>query len=223
MDIENNLRTIQGTLPSNVKLIAVTKTKPEGLVMEAYRAGHKFFGENKAQELALKHENLPKDIEWHMIGHLQTNKIKYIIPFISLIHSIDSLNLLQAVDKEANKCNRIVLCLLQLKIAQEETKFGLTQLEIARILETKEFNEMKNIRIVGLMGMATYTEDHDLIRNEFRYCKSVFEELRTQFFSNQPDFKELSMGMSDDYRIAIEEGSTMVRIGSLVFGARSNS
>jgi pyridoxal phosphate enzyme (YggS family) len=222
MDIANKIKIIKDTLPDNVKLIAVTKTKPEAFLMEAYNTGHKIFGENKAQELASKYAILPKDIEWHMIGHLQSNKVKYIASFVNLIHSIDSINLLQAIDKEGSKHNRTIKCLMQIKIAKEETKFGLSPAEIERILESNEFNEMKNIKIAGVMGMATFTDDNEMVRNEFKYCKRAFEDIRTKYFPDQPDFKEISMGMSDDYKIAIEEGSTMVRIGSSIFGTRTN-
>jgi PLP dependent protein len=220
MDIAEKIKSIQDTLPPNVKLIAVTKTKPESMIRKAYDAGHKIFGENKAQELAAKYANLPRDIEWHMIGHLQSNKVKYIVPFVHMIHSVDSLSLLLEIEKEAAKNNITIKCLLQLKIASEESKFGLSHAEIVSILESHEFGELKNCRIVGLMGMATYTEDKGIIRTEFRNCKKIFEDIRNRYFSIQPDFKVLSMGMSDDYRIAVAEGATIVRIGSSIFGER---
>jgi pyridoxal phosphate enzyme (YggS family) len=220
MDIAGKIKSFQDTLPSHVKLIAVTKTKPDSMIMQAYNAGHKIFGENKAQELAAKYANLPRDIEWHMIGHLQSNKVKYIVPFVHMIHSVDSLSLLLEIEKEAAKHNITIKCLLQLKIASEESKFGLSHAEIVSIIESREFSELKNCRIIGLMGMATYTEDQGIIRTEFRNCKKIFEDIRNRYFPMQPDFKEISMGMSDDYKIAVEEGSTIVRIGSSIFGER---
>jgi PLP dependent protein len=220
MEIANRIKIIKETLPDHVKLVAVTKTKPESLILEAYRSGHKIFGENKAQEMASKFTILPKDIEWHMIGHLQTNKVKYIASFVSLIHSVDSLILLQAIDKEADKHERVIPCLIQVKIAKEDTKFGLSLSEISKILASAEFWELKNIKIVGVMGMATFTDDLEIVRSEFRYCKKVFEDIRSTFFSDNPDFKEISMGMSDDYKIAVEEGATMIRVGSSIFGER---
>jgi PLP dependent protein len=223
MDIANRIKIVKDTLPDHVKLVAVTKTKPGSLILEAYRSGHKIFGENKAQEMASKFTILPKDIEWHMIGHLQTNKVKYIASFVSLIHSVDSLILLQAIDKEACKHNRTIPCLIQVKIAKEDTKFGLAPAEIWRILESEEFWKLKNIKITGVMGMATFTEDLETVRTEFRCCKQVFKDIGSKFFPDNPDFKEISMGMSDDYKIAVEEGATMVRVGSSIFGLRQNT
>lgn len=220
LDVAENIDILKSQIPENVKLVAISKTKPAELILRAYHSGHKIFGENKVQELAQKYEKLPKDIEWHMVGHLQTNKVKYIAPFVNLIHSIDSLKLLKVVNKEAQKSNRIVDCLLQIHIADEETKFGLSKLEVIDILNSEEYLNCKNIQIIGLMGMATYTNDIEHIRREFRYLKSVFDELKTQFFSDNGFFKEISMGMSGDYETAIEEGSTMVRIGSSIFGNR---
>lgn len=220
MDIATKIKYLKKTLPDNVKLVAVTKTKPSSLIMEAYESGHEIFGENKAQEMATKYAILPKDIEWHMIGHLQTNKVKYIASFVSLIHSVDSLDLLQAIDKEADKHGRVIPCLIQVKIAKEVTKFGLAPSEISNILESEEFRKLKNIKIAGLMGMATFTDDLEAVRTEFRTCKQVFKDLQSKFFRNNPDFQEISMGMSDDYKIAVEEGATMVRIGSSIFGER---
>ena len=182
-----------------------------------YDAGHRFFGENRPQELKAKHELLPKDIEWHFIGHLQTNKIKYIAPFVSLIHSIDTFSLLQEVNRHAEKNNRIIPCLLQFFIAQETTKYGFSFEECKQMLENPIFSSLKNVNITGVMGMATFTDDKTLIREEFKKLHQYFTQLKTQYFSNHPDFKEISMGMSDDYAMAIEEGSTMVRIGSAVF------
>jgi len=208
-------------LPKSVKLVAVSKTKPEELIMEAYNIGHKVFGENKIQDLVRKYENMPKDIEWHFIGHLQTNKIKYIAPFVSLIHAVDSYKLLKAINKEAKKANRTINCLFQIHIAQEDTKFGLNKTELFDILDSNEFNQLQNINICGLMGMATYTDDKSQIANEFKNLSDLKNELKEKYFSNNPDFKEISMGMSGDYKIAIEQGSTMVRIGSDIFGARN--
>jgi pyridoxal phosphate enzyme (YggS family) len=205
---------------TDTKLIAVSKTKPEAAILEMYKQGQRIFGENRVQELVTKYENLPKDIQWHAIGHLQTNKVKQIAPFISLIHSIDSLRLLVEVDKEARKHDRVVDVLLQFHIADEETKYGFELSEVSELLTTDIYLGMENINIVGVMGMATFTEDEEQIRSEFAYLKDIFDTLQTRFFSEKPDFKEISMGMSGDYRIAVEEGSTMVRIGSLLFGAR---
>ena len=218
MSISENLKNILKKLPENTKLVAVSKTKAEEIILEAYKAGHRAFGENKVQELVRKYENLPKDIEWHMVGHLQTNKVRYIAPFVSLIHSVDSPKLLHTIDKEALKNNRIIDCLLQLRIAKEETKFGLAFKEITDIISSEDFREYKNVRITGLMGMATFTDDEVLIASEFNYLAKCFDELKNSFFRSVKYFKELSMGMSDDYHLAVREGSTIVRIGSLVFG-----
>ena len=202
-------------------MVAVSKTKPVCDVQEAYDAGQRVFGENHALEMRDKHEALPKDIQWHFIGHLQTNKIKYIIPFVTLIHSIDTANLLEAVNKEARKHDRVVDCLLQFHIAQEETKFGLDLSEARQLLESEVFKQMENIRICGVMGMATFTDDEVEIRKEFKHLKEIFDTLKKDFFADQPQFKELSMGMSEDYPIAIEEGATLVRVGSKIFGPRN--
>jgi len=220
MSIKDNIIKIKKTLPINVKLIAVSKTKPTSDILEAYHSGQHSFGENKAQEMADKYNLLPKDIEWHFIGHLQTNKVKYIIPFVHLIHSVDSLKLLQEINKEALKINRCVDCLLQIYIATEESKFGLDYNEATAVL--KESSEsLKNVRITGVMGMATFTEDKILIRKEFTLLNDYFGKIKQTFFSNNEYFKEISMGMTDDYLIAIEEGSTIVRIGSAIFGHRT--
>ncbi|MCQ2285280.1 MAG: YggS family pyridoxal phosphate-dependent enzyme [Bacteroidales bacterium] len=213
-------RQIKQSLPQNVKLIAVSKTKPASDIQLLYDAGQRAFGENKAQELQQKYELLPKDIEWHFIGHLQTNKIKYIAPYVALIHSIDSFDLLKEVNKFALKNNRIIPCLFQFHIATEESKFGFNWGECITMLQSEEFVNLKNIEIQGVMGMATFTEDQNLIRTEFSTLHHYFTELKKSFFANQPSFKEISMGMSDDYPIAIEEHSTMVRVGSAIFGAR---
>ena len=220
MDIASNLNLILKELPSHVKLIAVTKTHPEDVIIQAYQSGHKIFGENKAQELAAKYHKLPRDIEWHMIGHLQTNKVKYIASFVYLIHSVDSIKLLRTIDSEAAKNNRIIDCLLQLKIAKEESKFGMSYEDIIKLLHSEDYVQCKNVRIAGLMGMATFTEDKTLIKNEFEYLAASFWSIKESFFKEKTYFCELSMGMSDDYKTAIEAGSTMVRIGSLIFGER---
>lgn len=218
--IRENLQRIQRTIPDGVLLLAVSKTKPESDIMEAYDFGCRSFGENKAQEMVGKYEHLPKDIRWHMIGHLQTNKVKYIAPFVSLIHSVDSLNLLETINKEAKKCNRVIPCLLQFHIATEETKFGLSLEEAEEFITTPEFRELQNIEIHGVMGMASFTDNTEQVRNEFRHLKSIFDTLHAKYFPSDT-FKEISMGMSGDYQIAIEEGSTIVRIGSSIFGARN--
>lgn len=218
--IKENLNFIQSTIPSNVTLVAVSKTKPISDILEVYNAGQRVFGENKVQEMTEKYEVLPKDIEWHLIGHLQSNKVKYIAPFVSLIHSVDSLKLLTEINKEAKKNNRVINCLLQFHVAQEETKFGLTVEEAKELLESKEFVEMQNISIVGIMGMASFTENTETIRNEFRLLENYFQLLKSHFFKFNGEFKEISMGMSGDYLIAIEEGSTIVRVGSSIFGNR---
>lgn len=219
--IQENLNIVRATVPSDVTLIAVSKTKPVSDLQEAYDAGQRIFGENKALEMRDKHQELPKDIQWHFIGHLQTNKIKYIAPFVTLIHAIDSLPLLESVNKEAAKNNRIIDCLLQFHIAQEETKFGLDIEEAKSLLESESFKNLKNINICGVMGMATFTDDVVQVRNEFKNLKNIFETLKENYFKANDSFKEISMGMSDDYPIAIEEGATMVRVGSKIFGARN--
>ena len=221
MDIAGNIETIKKKLPKGVKLVAVSKTKPNADILEAYHAGHKIFGENKVQELVRKYEQLPKDIEWHFIGHLQTNKVKLIIPFVQLIHGVDSLKLLKVIDSEAKKQNRQVECLLQFYIAEEETKFGLTLSEAEEIFKSTDFKLLKNIHISGVMGMATYTENENQIRNEFKLLKTIFNTLKNEYFSDDKNFSQISMGMSDDYQIAIEEGSTLIRVGSKIFGERN--
>lgn len=205
----------------NARLVAVSKTHPPERIMPLYLKGQRIFGENRVQELQQKYEVLPKDIEWHLIGHLQTNKVKFIAPYISLVHSVDSLDLLKEINKQALKNNRIIDCLLQFHIATEETKFGLSEQEASDILHNPAFSEMKNIRVCGVMGMATFTDDQSLIRSEFRHLKSIFDSLKNGFFENSPWFREVSMGMSGDWEIALEEGSTLVRIGSLLFGHRN--
>ncbi|GAP71078.1 uncharacterized pyridoxal phosphate-containing protein, affects Ilv metabolism, UPF0001 family [Bacteroidales bacterium 6E] len=220
MSIAENLHRITKTLPPGVKLVAVSKTHSVEEIMEAYQTGQRCFAENKAQELSAKQPLLPSDIEWHFIGHLQSNKVKYIAPFVSLIHSVDSLKLLQVIDKEASKNGRTISCLLQFHIAEEDTKFGLDIEEAEEILESKAYRELKNISIAGIMGMATFTDDYDQVRREFRHLKAIFDQLKGKYFAHDPAFREISMGMSDDYEIAVSEGSTLVRIGSSIFGAR---
>lgn len=205
----------------NARLVAVSKTHPPERIMPLYLKGQRIFGENRVQELQQKYETLPKDIEWHLIGHLQTNKVKFVAPYIALIHSVDSPELLREINKQAAKNNRVIDCLLQFHIATEESKFGLGEQEAADMLSDPAFSEMKNVRICGVMGMATFTDDQTLIRSEFRHLKSIFDALKTRFFENTPWFCEISMGMSGDWEIALEEGSTLVRIGSLLFGNRS--
>jgi len=218
--IKENLTKIQSTIPSDVTLVAVSKTKPVSDLQEVYDAGQRVFGENKVQEMTEKYEILPKDIQWHLIGHLQTNKVKYIAPFVSLIHSVDSMKLLNEINKEAKKNNRVIDCLIQFHIAEEETKFGLSIEEAKELLESKEFVEMQNVSIVGIMGMASFTENIETVRHEFRVLESYFQILKSHFFKFNHHFKEISMGMSGDYLLAIEEGSTMVRVGSSIFGTR---
>jgi pyridoxal phosphate enzyme (YggS family) len=222
MNIAENLNKINNQLAStSARLIAVTKTKPLADLQAAYDANCKVFGENKVQEMVQKWEELPKDIEWHLIGHLQSNKVKYMASFVSMIHSIDSLKLLQEVDKQAAKHNRVIACLLQIYIAQEDTKFGLSTEETLELLDSSEFQAMKNIKIVGLMGMATNTDDLTQIRMEFRSLKNLFDTLKTtRTATDNVDLQEISMGMSGDYMIAAEEGSTLVRVGSAIFGNR---
>ncbi len=218
MSIQENLKTIETTVPAHVTLVAVSKTKPVEDLQEAYAAGMRDFGENKIQEMCDKYEVLPKDIRWHMIGHVQTNKVKYMAPFVHLIHGVDSLKLLKEIHKQAEKNNRVIDVLLQQFIADEETKFGLDKEEIQHIMQ-EEIQHLPNVRVVGLMGMATFTDDEKQIRNEFKTLKSNFDSLKNNF----DNLTVLSMGMSGDYQVAIEEGSTMVRIGSSIFGHRNYS
>lgn len=216
MSIAKNLTEIKSQLPAHVTLVAVSKTKPVADLMEAYHAGQRIFGENYMQELVEKHEALPKDIQWHFIGHLQSRKVKQLAPFVSLIHGVDSFKLLQEINKQAANNNRIIDCLLQIHIADEETKFGLDEEELNDILMSDDFKNLENIRIVGLMGMATFTENQNQIEKEFNHLKTIFDKLRTQ----NSELKTLSMGMSGDFPLAISCGSTMVRIGSSIFGSR---
>lgn len=201
-------------------MIAVSKTKPVEAITAAYETGQRAFGENRPQEMAAKYRELPKDIEWHMIGQLQEKNVKYIISFVQLIHSVDSLKLLQKIDREAQKYDRVVDCLLEFHIAREETKSGLTLAEAERILESEEWKALQHVRIAGVMGIATYTDDREQIRREFARLHEIFDVLKSKYFAGADHFRELSMGMSEDYRIAVEEGSTMVRVGSSIFGAR---
>lgn len=221
MSIAENIDLVKANLPVQVQLVAVSKTKPVALLMEAYAHGQRAFGENKVQELVWKFEELPKDIEWHFIGHMQTNKVKYIAPFVHLIHGVDSFKLLKTIDAEAKKANRIIPCLLQFHIAEEETKFGLSLNEAIDMLNAEEFKLLKHVKISGVMGMATYTDDEIQIHKEFASLKTIFDTLKSAYFSESPEFREISMGMSGDYRIAVKEGSTMVRIGSTIFGERN--
>ena len=219
-EIQQNLKSVLKDIPPGVRLVAVSKTKPIELLQLVYDFGQRDFGENKAQEMAAKYQQLPVDIRWHFIGHLQTNKIKYIAPFVSLIHAVDSLKVLSEVNKQALKNDRIIDCLLEFHIADEESKFGLTKETVDKLLSSEEFKTLENIRICGVMGMATYTPDENKIRNEFKTLKEHFEILKKVYFPNKPEFKEISMGMSGDYLLAIEEGATIVRVGSRIFGSR---
>jgi pyridoxal phosphate enzyme (YggS family) len=220
MSVEQHIASIRNEINDTVTLVAVSKTKPVEALLEAYTAGQREFGENKVQELVGKFEILPKDIHWHLIGHLQSNKVKYIAPFVSLIHSVDGLKLLAEINKQALKNNRVIDCLLQFHVATEETKFGLNLMEAIELLNSDAFTSMKNIRIVGIMGMASFTENISLIRSEFQSLKSTFDSLKKSHFRGDDAFKEISMGMSGDYKIAVEEGSTMIRVGSTIFGSR---
>ena len=220
MSIAQNLTQIKSQLPTHVTLVAVSKTKPVADLMEAYNAGQHIFGENKIQEMTEKWEQMPKDIEWHMSGHVQTNKVKFMAEYVSLIHGVDSLKLLQEINKQAKKYNRVIDCLLQIHIAEEETKFGLDEEELNHILTSDDFKSLENIRIVGLMGMATFTENQNQIEKEFNHLKTIFDKLNKLSIINY-QLSILSMGMSGDYQLAISCGSTMVRIGSSIFGTRN--
>ena len=217
--ITQNINELRLHIPSHVKIIAVSKTKTVPKIREAMNAGQISFGESKVQELLEKHEQIP-NAQWHLIGHLQTNKVKYVAPFVQLIQSVDSLRILKEIDRQAGRCNRVINCLLQIHIAREETKFGFSEQEIIDILETNALSISKNVRICGLMGIATFTDDMEAVRKEFSGLAHFFQHIRNEYFMDDPSFCELSMGMSDDYQIAIEEGATMVRIGSLIFGER---
>ncbi|MEI7595074.1 MAG: YggS family pyridoxal phosphate-dependent enzyme [Bacteroidota bacterium] len=220
MMINKNILYFNSIISKNVKLIAVSKTQPIEYIQEAYNGGQRVFGENKVQELNSKYEALPKDIEWHFIGHLQSNKVKYIAPFVNLIHSVDSLSILEEINRQATKNDRTIACLIQFHIAMEETKFGFSLDEAVELLNSEAFKALNNIEIIGVMGMATYTDDNNHIRKEFKCLKSIFNHLKSEYFTDKASFKEISMGMSGDFEIAIEEGSTMVRIGSSIFGER---
>lgn len=216
MSIQQNLNNIKSTLPNHVTLVAVSKTKPIEAILEAYQAGQRIFGENKIQEMAEKHEALPKDIQWHMIGHVQSNKVKYMASFVNLIHGVDNFKLLEEINKQAQKHHRVIDCLLQIKIASEDTKFGMTAEEALETITSEAFSHLKNVKLVGVMGMATFTDDEIQIKNEFTYLKSIFEELKIL----NPHFNIISMGMSGDYQLAIDCGSNMIRVGSSIFGER---
>lgn len=220
MSIQQNILEIRRTIPENVKLVCVSKFHPAEAVQEAYDCGERIFGESRVQEIEQKHPILPKDIHWHFIGHLQSNKIKYIVDYVDLIHGVDSFKLLKEIDKQANKAGKKIHCLLQIHIAKEESKFGFSEEEVKEMLASDEFKSLDNVIVSGLMGMATFTENKVQICNEFRGLKQLFDELKQNQLSENNYFTELSMGMSDDYPIAIEEGSTMVRIGTAIFGKR---
>lgn len=218
--IQEEIKRIKAELPENVRLVAVSKYHPVEALQEAYEAGQRIFGESKVQEMTQKYEVLPKDIEWHFIGHLQTNKIKYIAPFVSLIHGVDSYKLLAEINKQAIKAGRVIPCLLQIHIAKEETKFGFSLDECTEMLEEGTWKTLENIQIAGVMGMATNTDDEELIAQEFETLSLFFHEIKDTYFKEVPSFKEISMGMSDDYPLAIEKGSTLIRVGSKIFGER---
>ena len=220
VQIAESIAWLKKTIPENVGIVAVSKTKPVSAIMQAYHAGQRIFGENRVQEVVFKQSQLASDIDWHFIGHLQTNKVRYIAPFISLIHSVDSMKLLAEVNREALKNNRIIECLLQFHIATEETKFGLDMAEATAILESESYLQLKNIRITGVMGMSSFSDDLLLVRREFKTLHDNFVTLKTQYFSQCGSFGHISMGMSGDYHIAIEEGSTLVRLGTIIFGDR---
>ncbi|MDD2284626.1 MAG: YggS family pyridoxal phosphate-dependent enzyme [Paludibacter sp.] len=220
MSIAQNLSLIREHIPAQVKLVCVSKFHPDNAIMEAYQSGERIFGESRVQELTEKQERLPKDIHWHFIGHLQTNKVKYLVPFVELIHGVDSLKLLTEINKQAEKINQVVNCLLQVHIATEETKFGFSAEELLGLYQSDKLSELPFIRVCGLMGMATFTENHQQVRKEFQTLKSLYDTIKTDYVSGNDDFREISMGMSDDYQLAIEEGSTMIRIGSSIFGQR---
>ena len=221
MTIENNLNKIKASLPDGVKLVAVSKTKSNEDIMEAYQTGQRIFGENKVQELVRKWESLPKDIEWHFIGHLQSNKVRMIAPFVAMIHSVDSFKILKTINDEAKHAGKVIPCLLQFHIASEESKFGFSYEEAVQLLTTLKSSDIENIIISGVMGMATFTDDVELIRKEFSTLHEIFQNLKDVFFRGNDNFREISMGMSDDYLYAVENGSTMVRVGSTIFGERN--
>jgi pyridoxal phosphate enzyme (YggS family) len=220
MSIHENIRLFSEQIPANIKLVAVSKTKPSEIILEAYEAGQRVFGENRIQELIAKQPELPGDIEWHFVGHLQTNKVKFIAPFVSLIHAVDSLKLLKEINKQAVKNDRTIKCLLQFHIATESTKYGLNLEEAIQILQSEEITALKNVSIVGVMGMGTFTDNTEQVRQEFKSLKSYFDQLKRKFFNDKAEFCEISMGMTGDYLTAIEEGSTIIRIGTAIFGER---
>lgn len=220
MSITKNIQLLQAELPQGVRLVAVSKYHPNEAILEAYNAGQRVFGESKVQEMTAKHEQLPADIEWHFIGHLQTNKVKYIAPYVSLIHGVDSYKLLLEINRQGQRVGRTIPCLLQLHVAQEETKFGFSLDECQQLLEEGEWRTLPYVSIRGLMGMASNTDNMVQVRQEFATLGKFFSQVREKYFSDRPEFRELSMGMSDDYPIAIEEGSTLVRVGSRIFGQR---
>ncbi|MEO5599479.1 MAG: YggS family pyridoxal phosphate-dependent enzyme [Cyclobacteriaceae bacterium] len=222
MSIQENLLGLAKEIPHACTLIVVSKTQPLEKIQEAYDAGHRDFGENKVQEMAPKYEVLPKDISWHLIGHLQTNKVKYIAPFVSLIHSVDSPKLLVEINKQASKISRIIPCLLQIHIAGEETKFGFSEQEVLELVHSTSLEGLQNIAIKGLMGMATFTDNKDQVRREFKSLRMLFEKLKNQVLPGSVKMEELSMGMSGDFTIALEEGSTMIRVGTAIFGQRKH-
>jgi pyridoxal phosphate enzyme (YggS family) len=219
-DIASNIISLRQQIPSSVRLVAVSKTKSASEILEAYNTGQRIFGENRVQELISKKELLPRDVEWHYIGHLQSNKVRYIAPFISMIQSVDTYRLLKIINNEASKINRVIDCLLQFHIAMEETKFGLSMEEVNVMLGSNDFQQLRHVKICGVMGMATFTDNTHQVRDEFKTLFNYFNEMKADYFSDHPSFKEISMGMSGDFRIAIEEGSTIVRIGSIIFGER---
>lgn len=217
MSIADNISQLKSSIPEQVTLVAVSKTKPNEAILEAYSCGQRVFGENKVQELAQKYESLPQDIQWHMIGHLQSNKVKYIAPFVKLIHGVDSFKLLKEINKRAGQNNRKIDCLLQIHIAEEQSKFGLSKNEVTQLLQSQEYQNLENVNVIGLMGMATFTSNETQVRKEFKSLKMLFDQLVNQDHA----FTVLSMGMSGDYKLAIEEGSNMIRVGSSIFGARN--
>jgi hypothetical protein len=221
MSVAENFESIKSSIPAYVTLVAVSKTHPPEVIMEAYNAGQRIFGENKVQEMISKQEVMPKDIQWHLVGHLQTNKVKYIAPFVSLVHSVDSAKLLKELNKGGAKNNRIIDCLLQVHIAEEDTKFGLSAQELDTILSNPAVAEYTNVRIVGLMGMATFTDNMEQVRREFKGLADIYKNIKQKYFADQPSFNTLSMGMSGDFEVAIDEGSTMIRVGSSIFGTRN--
>jgi len=221
--ISANIRSIKEQIPPSVKLVAVSKTRSVEEILVAYNSGHKCFGENRVQELLQKKDLLPRDIEWHLIGHLQSNKVRLVVPFISMIQSVDSFKLLKTIDAEASRVNRVISCLLQIHIAEEETKFGFSMAELNEMMLSDDYRKLDSVSICGVMGMATFTDDNERIRKEFRYLHRCFDELKGKYSMNNSEFEEISMGMSGDFLIAAEEGSTMIRIGSLIFGERNKT